>query len=250
MPTFTDEEWEEIGRAWLRAAGQDKLDRPDAISFVKWLKQSAYIKDYLCVPHAELPNAGGKFDPDRECILYRQDVWDSAERGDAAAIWTVWHEASHAIQKHQEMRFRSNAASKVRVPSRSGKDEFEANRLTACLAAPYDKSDFHPGTTVGDLCRRFGLSGKAAETRLTEFGRMYRRKNNINRDLPPGVVDFLTRQKSKGYSVQSIGDIGGMLPTAPTTYDGDPCPCCGEFRVVRQGLSRKCDCCGARLGDD
>src|SRR4051812_37052150 len=121
MSTFTDEEWEEIGRAWLRAAGQEDFERPDAIGFVKWPKQSGYIKDYLRVPCAELPNAGGKFDPDSECITYRQDTWDAAERRNAAAIWTVWHEVSHAIQKHQEVRFRSNPSPKTRLPSRAGK---------------------------------------------------------------------------------------------------------------------------------
>jgi Zn-dependent peptidase ImmA (M78 family) len=172
MSRFTDEEWEEIGRVWLRAAGQAELDRPDAIRFVKWLKQSGHIKDYVRVPNAELPKADGKFDPDSECIVYRQDIWDAAERGNPRAIWTIWHEASHAIQRHQQVRFRSSAASKARPSASAGKDEFEANRLAACLVAPFDKSGFHPGTTVDDLRRRFDLSQEAAEKRLAEFNLM------------------------------------------------------------------------------
>ena len=251
MP-YTDEEWEEIGRTWLRAASQGDLTRPNATQFVRWLKQESYIKDYVCVSNHQLPDTDGKFDPDEERIYYRQSVWDAAERGATRAIWTIWHEASHAIQKHQEVRFRSNVSHKSSASASAGKDEFEANRLTACLVAPFDKSNFHPNTTADDLCRRFDLGREAAERRLKEFARMYRRKNSLPRELPPGVVDFLKRQKGKGYPVQSIGDITGMLPKMQSQYEGDACPCCGEFKLVRSGLSRKCTNknCRARLGDD
>ena len=197
MSGYSDDEWEEIGQAWLHASGQGDRDRPDALQFVRWLKHAGYIRDYICVADADLPTADGKFNPEEARVYYRQSVWNAAERGVPHAVWTIWHEASHAIQKHQQERYRSNTARKSRLSSSTGKDEFEANRLAACLAAPFDKSGYCLGTTADDLCRKFNLSRPAGERRLVEFERMYRRKHNVRRELPADVFDFSLVRKRR-----------------------------------------------------
>jgi hypothetical protein len=102
MSKYTDEEWEEIGRKWREAAKMDGAVPFDALAFVRWLKHAGHIKDYIRVPDDGLPFAEGKYDPDREVIIYRESVWRAAERSDPHATWTVVHECCHALRKHKE----------------------------------------------------------------------------------------------------------------------------------------------------
>jgi hypothetical protein len=139
---------------------------------------------------------------------------------------------------------------KNRLSWRTAQDEVAVNRLTASILAPFDKAEFKPGMNADDIQQKFGLSKEAATKRLEEYERMFRRKSGIRRKLPPGVTDFLLHQKRKGHHVTSVGDIEALSPRSDKVYDGDPCPCCNEFALVREGLSRKCERCGAGTGDD
>jgi Zn-dependent peptidase ImmA (M78 family) len=252
MTKYTDEEWEEIGGRWRQAAQMDSLLRLNAPNFIRWLKHAGYIKDYVCLPDVDLPDCEGKFDPDKEIIFYRVSTWQAAEEGLPHAIWTLVHEGCHAISGHREIRLRATAvASKLKLFSRrTQRDETEADRLTACILAPFNKADFKLGTSSDDLMRRFGLSRIAAEIRLEQFERLYRRMHGLPRELPPGVIDFLSKQKRDGFTVTSIGD--DLLPKQQThcQYEGDACPNCNEFKLIRLGLNRRCDNCGATTGDD
>ncbi len=251
MSSYTDEQWEAIASAWRKAANQHEILRLNAPEFVRWLKRAGYIKDYVCVPDRDLPSAEGKFDPDVGVVFYRQSTWDAAEQGDAHSIWTLVHEGCHAILKHQEVRYRANTLQRSSSTSATGRDEFESHHLTACLLAPFDKADFKPGVTEDEIVKRFGLSQEAAERRLKEFEGLYRRKHGIRRPLPSGIIDLLLRQERKGYPVTSLtAEHRRLLPTARPLYEGDPCPSCGRLALVRVGLARRCDECGARLGDD
>lgn len=250
MVHFTDDEWEEIARRWRQAAEMDDAIRLDAPEFVRWLKREGYIKDYVCVPDEQLPTSEGKYDPDNGIIFYRQSIWNAGEKGDAHARWTLIHEASHFILGHKEVRFRANALVKNRLSRRTGQDEVAVNRLTASILAPFDKAEYKPGMTIEEIQDKFGLSRQAAAKRLEECARIFRKKSGTRRELPPGVTDFLRYQKRKGHRVTSIGDIEAYSPRSDERYEGDPCPCCNEFALVREGLSRKCRNCGARAGDD
>lgn len=251
MSRFTDEQWEEIASVWRKAAGQDDRIRFDAPEFVRWLKREGHIKDYICVPDRDSPHAKGKFDPKLNTVFYRQSTWDNAEHGDPHSIWTLIHETCHAIFKHHEVRYRATAPSRILSSAKASPDEFESNRLTACILAPFDKADFRQGMTVDNIMKRFGLSQDAAVRRLKEFERLYRHRHGIRRPLPPGIVDFLTMQERKGYRVTSLTNEHRLLfPVSRPAYEGDPCPSCGALALIRVGVSRRCEQCGARLGDD
>jgi hypothetical protein len=43
-----------------------------------------------------------------------------------------------------------------------------------------------------------------ASIRAEELARMYRRRHNIRRDLPAGVVDFLIAKQREGHKVSSL----------------------------------------------
>jgi Zn-dependent peptidase ImmA (M78 family) len=249
MAQYTDEEWEGIAREWRRAANLDDAIRFDAPSFVRWLKHAGYIKDFLRVPDADLLSEG-KYEPDEGKLYYRNSSWSGALRGNPHDTWTLVHEGCHAILKHPETRLRA-AASARRFDSREVKrDELDAHRLAASILAPFDKADFKLGMSVEDIQERFRLSRPAAVKRVQEFERMYRRKHGIPRPLPAGIIDFLAAQKRKGYPVTSLDNVRNLIPSPQKQYEGDPCPSCGQFALVRSGLCTKCDRCGTRSGDD
>jgi len=223
--------------------------RLDAPSFIRWLKHNGYIKDYVCVPNADLL-WDGKYEPDEGTIYFRQATWRRAEQSSPHDVWTVVHEGCHAICKHDETRLRAGSANAQVRSRRASQDEVDANRLTASILAPFDKAYFSPGMTADVIADRFGLSLEAAEKRLAEFERIYRRRNGIRRDLPPGVVDFLKAQKRKGYPVTSLED-GSITPTSVSKrYEGEACPNCNEFKLVRIGLRMRCDACSTTTGED
>ena len=60
MSSYTDEQWEAIASDWRKAASQTESVRLNAPEFVRWLKRDGYIKDYICVPDRDLPNAEGQ----------------------------------------------------------------------------------------------------------------------------------------------------------------------------------------------
>jgi IrrE N-terminal-like domain len=247
---YSEEEWEGIAIRWREAAGLNVDGRFDAPSFIRWLKRNGCIKDYVCVPAADLPTCEGKFEPEEGRIYYRQTTWRGAEQGNPHDIWTLVHEASHAILKHAETRLRAPNSNKAVRSRRGAKDEVDANRLTASILAPFDKADFMPGMTATDISTRFGLSREAAEKRLKEFERIYRQRNGLPRPLPPGIIDFLQTQRRKGYPVTSISDATVVPLTVDKRYEGEACPNCSEFKLVRIGLRMKCDACSSTTGED
>jgi hypothetical protein len=247
---YSEEEWEGIATRWREAAGLNGEVRLDAPSFIRWLKRNGSIKDYVCVPTADLPTCEGKYEPEEERIYYRQTTWRGAEQGNPHDVWTLIHEGCHAILKHGETRLRASTPNKAVRSRRGAKDEVDANRLAASLLAPFDKADFKPGMTASDISARFGLNREAAEKRLKEFERIYRQRNGLARPLPPGIIDFLQAQKRKGYPVTSIPDATVVPLSANKRYEGEACPNCSEFKMVRIGIRMRCDACSATTGDD
>jgi IrrE N-terminal-like domain len=250
MADYSEEEWEGIGTRWREAAGLNGTVRLDAPSFIRWLKGNGCIKDYVCVPPADLPTCEGKFEPEEERIYYRQTTWRGAVQGNPHDVWTLVHEGCHAILKHGETRLRASGANKAVRSRRGAKDELDANRLAASLLAPFDKADFKPGMTANEIATRFGLSREAAEKRLKEFERIYRQRNGLPRPLPAGIIDFLQAQKRRGYPVTSLPD-GAIVPLNNIKrYEGEACPNCSEFKMVRIGTRMRCDACSATTGED
>jgi hypothetical protein len=214
------------------------------------MAQAQRLRDYICVPEADLPNAEGKYEPDEARLYYRKSTWRGAEEGNPHDVWTLIHEGCHAILKHGETRLRASTPGK-RIPSRrTGADEVDANRSAASILAPFDKAEFSPGTSADAIADRFRLSRIAAERRLKEFERIYRAKNGISRPLPPGIVDLLQAQKRKGHKVTSVDDAPLSPTVANKRYEGEACPSCSEFKLVRTGLRMRCDGCLATTGED
>jgi|ERR1039458_288667 Zn-dependent peptidase ImmA (M78 family) len=255
MTYESDEDFEQLATTLRVAIGVDDQVNLDVIEFLRRMKRQGYISDYVRVPDVAMLDAEAKFKPDERKIYIRESVWAAAEKGIDRPRFTIIHECAHAALDHQFERKRSlfgHAITEMRVAS-IRRDEKQANKLAACIIAPFHRSDFSLTTTAGRLMERFGLSSPAASIRIEEMAGIFRRLNKLPRPLPPGVVDFLAARRRDGHTVTSLpsAEVAAMQVRQPV-YTGDACPICGGFKMIRVGTMMKCDLesCGAVTGDD
>lgn len=65
------------------------------------------------------------------------------------------------------------------------------------------------------------------------------------------MIDFLAEQRRKGHNVTSLPAIDlAAIQVRQPRYEGDACPACGDFKMVRISTFMKCDLCGTSTGDD
>jgi Zn-dependent peptidase ImmA (M78 family) len=254
MSGYSDEEYDQLAKVLREILGVDEEIWLDVLNMLRRMKHTSYLRDYVRLPDREMPDAEARFDPQDRTIYLRESVYQAAERDEPHARFTVAHEIAHCAFDHQFMRKRGIAVGTFerKVPSIT-RDERQADKLAAALLAPSHRSRFNLATTSAQLAERFGLSPGMASIRGEELAGIYRRRHNIRRELPAGVVDFLAARQREGYRVTSLPseDVVAMRVRQPK-YEGEPCPNpnCGEFKMIRIGTSMKCDVCGSRTGDD
>jgi len=249
MAYLRDEDYEFAARNLRIALGVDEQLRPNMVEVARLLKRHGYIADYVIAPDAKMQDAKAKYDPDERRLYISESIWQAAHNADPHAIWTIAHEVGHIALNHRKTRNRSVLPQKIeKIAGPVRQDERQADKFAASFLAPFHRSDFTLETTAQQLVKRFGISLPAAILRVKEFEPMFRRLHGISRPLPFGVVDFLAEQRKKGYMVTSL-DYEFSLPPS-LYYEGDLCPLCKEFRLVRTGLSMKCDNCGTTTGDE
>jgi hypothetical protein len=255
MASYSDEGFEQLAKTVRAELGIDDLVKVGAIDFLRRLKHTGYIRDYVRLPDACLPDDQAKYNPDDKKIYIRESVYNGAANETTQDRFTVFHEGAHALLGHQYERKRSfSARAKIerKVPS-IRRDEGDADKLAAAIMAPFDKANFTLEMTTAAIGSRFGLGPKASSKRYNEFAGIYRRANNLKRPLPKGVSDFLSEQRRRGYIVKSLPseEIAAMKP-AQDHYTGDACPnpLCGEFKMLRNGTALRCAVCGAATGDE
>jgi Zn-dependent peptidase ImmA (M78 family) len=254
MSDYSDEEYDQLARVLREVLGVEKEIWLDVLDMLRRMKHTGYLRDYVRLPDCEMPDAEAKFDPQDRRIYLRETICQAAERGEPHARFTVVHEIAHCAFNHQFMRKRGIAVGNFErnVPSIK-RDERQADKLAAAMLAPAHLSQYNLTTTSAQLVQRFGLSPRMASIRAEELAGMYRRRHNIRRDLPAGIVDFLAAKQREGYKVTSLPseDVVAMHVRQPR-YEGEPCPNtrCGEFKMIRIGTHMTCDACGAKTGED
>jgi Zn-dependent peptidase ImmA (M78 family) len=251
---YSDEQYDQLAKTLREALGLDDQIKVDVVEMLRRMKHRGYLRDYISIPDADLPDAAAKFVPEEPKIYLRESTYRSASRGDPRARFTIAHEIAHCALNHQHTRKRGIAVGvfERRVPS-IRRDERQADKLAAALLAPFHRAEFTLATTSQQLAEKFGLSDKMAAIRTNELGGMYRRRHGIKRDLPPGVTDFLTAKRREGFKVTSLPpeDVAAMQVRRPQ-YEGEVCPNpkCGQAKMIRVGTYMICDACGARTGED
>ena len=247
MALLADDPIEELARALRINLRVDDQLRPDMIEVIERFKCQGYIADYVRVPDGLMLDAEAKFNPHERKLYLRESIYRSAAQGHPRARWTLAHEVGHVALRHQQIRNRSTIGIEIerKVPS-IRRDEVHAHKFAAAFLVPFHRADFSLATTPAQLAERFGVSIVAAARRIEELASMYRHLHGIRRPLPPGVVDFLREAQRKGAKITSLEPLN-VEPNSPL-YEGDPCPTCCNFRMVRLGTITKCDYCGTTTG--
>lgn len=231
-----DEDIEHIVGKWAEALGLGTTLPRNAVAALEAMKFGKFIRDYAIVPDREMLGAKGQFESASQKIILRQSTYDAAVRKEPWALWVVFEEIAHAALRHSGTRnFSGTKNATERFSSVAKRQEAEARRFAATIMAPFNLIGFTEGTTVEDLQRHARLPKQAADYRLIELGRIFRRRTRKPRELPAAVLDFLRKEPARHHA-----------------FEGDPCPNphCGKLQMVRDGLGTRCLACGTRTGRD
>jgi Zn-dependent peptidase ImmA (M78 family) len=252
MSYLSDEDFENAARKLRVKLGIDDKVRLDPIDVLRKLKHHGYIVDYVRIPDSSMPEAEAKFDPDKGIVYIRESTYLAAERHEARASWTIGHEVGHFALNHRTVRNRSSDPRLIeKIAPTIRRDEAQAHKFAAAFLAPFHRAEFSPQTTAQQIANRFGISLRAATSRLEELNRIYRRLHRIGRNLPRSVIDLLAEAKRKGHKIKNPALMELVSESnASIRYEGDSCPNCSEFKLIRSGINMRCDNCGAVTGDD
>jgi Zn-dependent peptidase ImmA (M78 family) len=197
----TNEELEEIARAFLKRMGIEHQVRPDLLTIITKIKHANPAFNYERVPDDEMPDAEAQWDSERCVLRMRESVFVGMQRSEPRARMTVAHELSHFIMGHTGLLNRSTvkSASEIAV-GRIRHQESETRRLAPVLLAP--EHQIPEQGVVDALMDQHGLSAEAAGYRSAEIESIRRRRRCEKRPLPNSVVDFLREAKRRGVDMQ------------------------------------------------
>ena len=256
---LSDEENEQLAKSAREALGIDEQLRPNLIDILDSAKRIRMIVDYITVPDEIMGTVRGRFDPNAGILYLSESTRAGAEANVPHDCFTIAHELAHRLLKHERPRNRNSVktvAEKLSPTIRA--EDRAAERLAAAFLAPYHRSDFNVETTAQQIEARFNLSFEAARIRREEFARMFRRAHDLEREVPPGVIDFQNElrkrgrsapnafsqlAKSKAASLASSEDRRRNLSSAEPapTYDDRPCPHCTRRTLMLIGVKYVCN---------
>lgn len=223
MSFISEEEFERLARNALIAFDLEYFRFQELMSLIIKMKRLDWVKNYERVPNSKMPLDEAEFNPHTRILRIREDIFCAANSGDPHALMTIAHEIGHIYLGHTRTRHRSVAGVEGReiekIAPTIKRDEFQASRFAAAFRAPYHLANYQPGMTAHDLAQKFNLTVRAADIRLEQIEKMYRRENKISRPLPP-------------------------MPAAKQQYERIACSNCKNFTMLRSGPIIKCDTCG------
>jgi hypothetical protein len=184
---------------------------PCVLTCVFKLKNEGLISGYHRVKDEYLPDDEAQYDPHLRVLRLRESVFCAANdflsssTARRRARFTVMHEIGHVLRGHSRVRHRNISNRKIeKIVMQTQVDESEADRFASAFLVPVHLVDINRSPTARDISEEFLISIRAAEIRLEELTRLHRRKNNIKRDTPDFVRDYLLEAKSRGVDVKSL----------------------------------------------
>ncbi len=249
-----DEDFEEVARATRRKLGIEHQLQPDMVTVLFKLQQLGMIASYEKVPDHKMPEDLGAFDPDRRIMRLRESTFVAANEvidqnpATKRARFTIAHELGHVVFGHKKTRHRNISGRPIeKIAPSIMRDESDADKFAAAFLAPLYLAGNPLLAHASDLADRFGLSTRAAEIKLEELQRLYRRAHNLPRPLPKSIVSFLENAKKGGAKITSLDIEQQRLDkeAKAKAYEGDLCSECGNFTLVRNGTCMKCTACGS-----
>jgi Zn-dependent peptidase ImmA (M78 family) len=254
-----DEDIERVALEARRVLGIEFVLRPDMITVVFKAVHLRFIKGYVRVRDADMPDDLAAFDPDEGILSLRESTFVAAnevvdcppER--PRARFTIAHEFGHVFLGHKRTRHRNISGrpiEQIAVPII--RDERDADRFSGAFLAPAHLIENPLLLSARDVADRFGLGLTASTIRLETLQRMYRRAHDIPRPIPDSIYKFLEDAAKRGAKVTSIeAERKRRIAEARAKgYIDKPCTECGNFTLVRNGTSIKCDTCGSGAGFD
>jgi IrrE N-terminal-like domain len=252
MTAYTEEDFERIAQTWRARLYVEDQPKPNMIGVLDELVRQNIISAWVSVPDDLMNGAEGRFDPaDRRIFLRESDCRGAAE-GNPRSNFTIAHEIGHMVFQVSHSRNRSTEPSVAeKIISGIRRDERRANGFAAAFLAPFHKAEFSFGTTWQQVAERFNLSRQAAQSRLEEFARIYRRKRNFERDLPDVAIDFLEEARARGHNIRSLPSPGPKAakfrvePIPPSTVE-EACLVCSWPQLEIYGVTKvRCPECKA-----
>lgn len=140
----------------------------DVIDALWRTKELGKLKDLCLVEDHWLPEDEARWDPTRQVIAIRRDVYEEAREGNTRSRFTVAHELGHCWLGHEFVRNRSLGKE---FGAQRESDEIAANAFAGELLAPIHlirRLDIH---TTSDVGRNFGVGPIAARQQLIELRR-------------------------------------------------------------------------------
>jgi Zn-dependent peptidase ImmA (M78 family) len=184
----------------------------------------------------------------RESTFVAANEVAAPNRARPRARFTIAHELGHAVLGHKKTRHRNVSGRAIeKIAPSIVRDEDEADRFAAAFLSPLHLAGnpllAHPTYLVD----RFGLSLKAAELRLAELQRLYRRAHNIPRPLPKAIVEYLENASKQGIRSQSLEIEQQRQRNEAKTNAVMVCQKCFGTKLTRNNNSDtvKCLICGS-----
>ncbi|HVY51781.1 MAG TPA: ImmA/IrrE family metallo-endopeptidase [Devosia sp.] len=164
-------------------------ERPDPLDLLARATILGLIETWRIVPDPELPRADAQWDG--RAIYIRRSVTERAQRGDADASFTVFHELSHALLGHNP-RNRGVRDRRRQFGRYIEVDEEHADLLAGALMAPERLANVDQFTDAAEFARRFRMPIEKAAIRLEELKRRHRHRHGISRRIIQSGLEFDT----------------------------------------------------------
>lgn len=202
MATYrTDEQMEEIGRAFLRGLGLENQVAPDAMTVINKIKRKNDKFNYRRVPDNQMRDAEARWNSDLQEISMRESVFTGMQHGDAHPRFVFFHELSHYALGHKETRNRGTERVRDYSVGDIKHEETEASRLAVILMAP--EHLVPENATAEEISEKFGMSLTASILRMEEIDRIRRRRRGELRPLPESIKEFLRDARAQGIEIRT-----------------------------------------------
>jgi len=197
----TDEQLEDLGRAFLRGLGLENQIAPDAMTVINKIKRKNDRFNYRRVPDNQMRDAEARWNSELQEVSMRESVFTGMQHGDAHPRFVVFHELSHYALGHEGTRNRGTEKVRDYSAGEIKHEETEASRLAVILMAP--EHLVPESATAEEISERFRLSLTAAILRKEEIDRIRRRRRGELRPLPESIKEFLRDARAQGIAIQT-----------------------------------------------
>ena len=159
-------DFREFARRIRKTLRLDKIPKFPVVRFLEYMQQTFVGFDFMVVGKGELPKGMyAYYNPITDMVVIEERFYNMANQGNGFAIWTILHECAHRLIHRDQL---AALARQDNSPHAAYEDsEWQANALVAELMMPAEM--IHDGMTVEEIVETFGVSPKAARTRLNNY---------------------------------------------------------------------------------